>query len=46
MNQDRINRVADCTMDHQFVHVDPVRFLTTVTAGRGIRATAKILAVM
>ena len=23
MEQDRINQFADCTMDHQFIHVDP-----------------------
>jgi acyl dehydratase len=23
MDQDRINKFADCTLDHQFIHVDP-----------------------
>ena len=23
MEQDRINQFADCTLDHQFIHVDP-----------------------
>jgi acyl dehydratase len=25
IDQDRINQFADCTGDHQFIHVDPVR---------------------
>lgn len=38
MDQDRINQFADCTMDHQFIHVDPVRaketpFGTTIAHG-------------
>lgn len=38
MGQDRINQFADCTMDHQFIHVDPVRaketpFGTTIAHG-------------
>jgi acyl dehydratase len=25
VDQDRINKFADCTLDHQFIHVDPER---------------------
>ena len=25
IDQDRINKFADCTLDHQFIHVDPER---------------------
>ncbi len=38
ISQERINQFADCTMDQQFIHVDPVRaketpFGTTIVHG-------------
>ncbi|CAA0111521.1 putative enoyl-CoA hydratase 1 [Zhongshania aliphaticivorans] len=38
IDQDRINQFADCTLDHQFIHVDPERaketpFGTTIAHG-------------
>ncbi|KZY74906.1 nodulation protein NodN [Oleiphilus sp. HI0071] len=38
VTQDRINQFADCTLDHQFIHVDPQRaaeteFGTTIAHG-------------
>ena len=38
IDQNRINQFADCTIDHQFIHVDPERakdspFGTTIAHG-------------
>ncbi len=33
IDQDMINRFADLTEDHQFIHVDPVRAASTVFGG-------------
>jgi len=33
IDQDRVNRFADVTLDHQFVHVDPVRAKATPFGG-------------
>ncbi len=38
VTQDQINQFADCTLDHQFIHVDPVKaketpFGTTIAHG-------------
>jgi acyl dehydratase len=33
VDQDRVNRFADVTLDHQFIHVDPVRAKATPFGG-------------
>jgi acyl dehydratase len=33
INQDRINRFADCTEDHQWIHVDPDRAASSPFSG-------------
>lgn len=30
VNQDQINQFADCTLDHQFIHTDPVKAQGTI----------------
>lgn len=33
ISQDRVNQFADCTLDHQFIHVDPERAKVTPFGG-------------
>lgn len=33
VNQDRVNTFADCTLDHQFIHVDPEKAAASAFGG-------------